>query len=107
METIRQSTRGAADVTITLSGSDAEIVLAALKTVSHLASGEGEDKDTTATAEVLDAYHTIGEQVYGAAPGLACWSSAVVDALAEQLRADVLTIVHRNYKQTKDGLSER
>ena len=86
METIRQSTRGAADVTITLSGSDAEIVLAALKMVSHLASGE---------------------QVYGAAPGLACWSSAVVDALADQLRADVLTIVHRNYKQTKDGLSER
>jgi hypothetical protein len=105
--TIRQSVRGTADVTITLTGAEAEIALAALKFVSHLASGEGDDKDTEATAEVLDAYHAIGEQVYGAPAGLARWGSAVVDALECQLRVDVLAIIHRNFKQTKDGLSER
>jgi hypothetical protein len=105
--TIRQSTRGAADVTITLSGTEAEIVLAALKVVSHFASGKDDDKDTVATAEALDAYHAVGEQVFGAAPGLALWESAVVNALADQLKTDVLAIVHRNYRQTKTELTER
>ena len=107
METVRQSTRGIGDATITLSGADLELVLAALKFVSHLATGEGEDKDTDLTAEALNLYHSIGEQAIGAAPGLSRWGSAVVDALADQLGADVLAIIHRNYKQTKSGLTER
>jgi len=95
------------DAVIALDGAQAAIVLAALKVVSHLASGEGEDKDTDLTAEALDAYHCVGEQVFGAPAGLQRWESDTVNALADRLRGDVLAIVHRNYKQTKDGLTER
>ena len=107
METVRQSTRGIGDATISLTGADAELLLAVLKFVSHLASGEEGDEDTELTAEALNLYHTIGEQVTGSAPGLARWGSASVDALSDLLKADVLAIVHRNYRQSKDGLAER
>lgn len=107
METIRQSTRGLADVTVTLSGAEAELVLAALHVFGNLASGEGADVDTDATAEALSTYHAIGEQITGVNGGTAGFSSAVVDALAEQLKTDMLAIVHRNYRQTKTGFTER
>lgn len=107
VETIRQSTRGLADVTVTLSGAEAELILAALHVFGNLASGKGADKDTDATGEALDTYWALSDRFSGVTEGLGRVSSAVVDALAATLKSDMLAIVHRNYRQTKTGLVER
>ncbi len=93
------------EITLTLNPAQATMIAAALKVFGHLAEGGDDDPDTDATAEAFEAYLVVMRQVYGGdmlmhSPA----DSAEVRTLATQLERDMLTIVHRNYRRTKDAL---
>lgn len=94
-------------ITITLPAGKVQVMLACLRMIGTLASGDDEDPDTNLTAEVFETYLLAIRPAFGDPRGLAPVSSAVVDSLSEGLLDDMLTIVHRNYRQTKEGLKLR
>lgn len=102
-------------ITLTLPTGKAELVLAALRVFGHLASnatkasGDPEDDpDTELTAEAFEVYLEVARQMLGGDGG---WQSSAhsesIKALADQLEKDMLMIVHRNYRYTKEGLVKR
>lgn len=100
-------------ITLTLATGKAELVLAALRVFSHLAAGSTDDDcesdpDTELTAEAFEVYLEVARQMLGGDGG---WQSSAhsepVKALADQLERDMLMIVHRNYRYTKEGLVKR
>lgn len=96
------------EITLTLSADQAELTLAALHMLSHLAGGEPDDPDTPLTAEAFELYLQVARQVLGGDGG---WQSSAhskpVAILADQLERDMLAIVHRNYARTKDGFVKK
>lgn len=90
------------EITLTLSPAQATLIAAALRVFGHLASNDPDDPDTDATKEAFDTYLAVMNQIYGPDCPLDP-NSAEVRSLATILERDMLTIVHRNYRRTKEG----
>jgi hypothetical protein len=98
------TTRLGHEVTLTLDGATADLMLAALKVFGTIAGDCEHAKDTDATAECWAAYCELIERVYGSSPS---HRITEVDSLAGQLERDMLAIVHREYKRDDDAFTPK
>lgn len=89
--------RALENVTLSLDGAQAELVLAALH---MLGSIEGDDQaDTASGTEAWNLYCDLVQDVYG---GIHVRVSQI-ERLSKALKTDMLSVVHRDYRRTKTG----
>lgn len=95
------------EVTLTLNPDQAMLIAAALHVFGWLAGGGEDDPDTALTEETYDTYLSVMRQMYGGDEWHSGASSTEIKALAQQLERDMLSIVHRNYQHTAEGLKRK